>query len=152
MSLLKEGQIIRETYEVERFIGEGAFAEVYRVRHRFLGRQAMKVLKAVDMTLDEIREMLGEAMILSRIGDRNIIRVYDANTTETPKGICGFFTMEYVAGGSVDDFWRSYGAQFVPVETVVEIVKQVCRGIAIAHRESPPIIHRDIKLSIGIEN
>jgi hypothetical protein len=30
MSLLKDGETIRETYEVERFLGEGAFAEVYR--------------------------------------------------------------------------------------------------------------------------
>lgn len=53
MSLLVEGQVIRGTYEVERIIGEGAFAEVYRVRHRFLGRQAMKVFKMVGMTMEE---------------------------------------------------------------------------------------------------
>ena len=45
MALLEEGTRIRDTYEVERFLGEGAFAEVYRVNHRFLGRQAMKVFK-----------------------------------------------------------------------------------------------------------
>ena len=42
MGLLEEGQVIRDTYEVERFLGQGAFAEVYRVKHRFLGRHAMK--------------------------------------------------------------------------------------------------------------
>ena len=68
MRLLEDGQIIRDTYEVERFLGEGAFAEVYRVRHRFLGRQAMKVFKRVGMSLDEINDMLGEAILLSRIG------------------------------------------------------------------------------------
>ena len=31
--ILKDGQKIREAYEVEKFLGEGAFAEVYRVRH-----------------------------------------------------------------------------------------------------------------------
>jgi serine/threonine-protein kinase len=89
--------------------------------------------------------MLGEAIMLSRIGHPNIIRVFDANITETSKGICGFFTMEYVAGGSLEQFWQSHGAQFVPVETAVEIMRQVCRGLAIAHGETPPIIHRDIK-------
>ena len=44
MSLLEDGQVIRETYEVERFLGQGAFAEVYRVKHRFLGRQAVLVV------------------------------------------------------------------------------------------------------------
>jgi serine/threonine-protein kinase len=53
--------------------------------------------------------------------------------------------MEYVPGGSLDKFWRSHGMRFVPVETAIDLVKQVCRGIAQAHREKPPIIHRDIK-------
>ncbi len=145
MRLLQDGQTIRDTYEVERFLGDGAFAEVYRVKHRFLGRQAMKVFKRVGMNQDEIQDMLGEAILLSRIGHPNIVRVFDANTLETPRGICGYFTMENVPGGSLDKFWRSHGRQFVPVEVAIDLIKQVCRGIAQAHRENPPIIHRDIK-------
>jgi serine/threonine protein kinase len=145
MSLLHEGQIVRGTYEVERFLGEGAFAEVYRVKHRFLGRQAMKTFKMAGISLEETERMLGEAIMLSRIGHPNIVRVFDANITETSEGIRGFFTMEYVAGGSLEQFWRSHGAQFVPVETAVDIIRQVCRGLAVAHGEKPPIIHRDIK-------
>jgi len=145
MGILSDGQIIRGTYEVERYLGEGAFAEVYRVRHKFLGRQAMKVFKREGMTLTEIEEILGEAVLLSRIGHPNIIRVFDANVLETPAGLCGFFTMENVPGGSLDRFWRSYGLHFVPIETTVEIMKQVCRGMSLAHAEDPPIIHRDIK-------
>lgn len=145
MALLQDGQNIRGTYDVERFLGEGAFAEVYRVRHRFLGRQAMKVFKRVGMTQAEIEEMLGEAILLSRIGHPNIVRVFDANVFETPKGICGYFTMENVPGGSLDRFWRSHGANLVPTETTVEVMRQVCRGLAVAHSEVPPIVHRDIK-------
>ncbi len=145
VGLLEEGQIIRDTYEVERYLGEGAFAEVYRVKHRFLGRQAMKVLKIPGMTLQETEEMLGEALMLLRMGHPNIVRVFEANTTETVKGVCSFFTMEYVAGGSLDQFWRSHGIRFMPVETAVQVICQVCRGLAVAHGENPPIIHRDIK-------
>jgi serine/threonine-protein kinase len=143
--MLHEGQVIRSTYKVERFLGEGGFAEVYRVRHKFLGRQAMKIFKTVGMTLEEIERSLSEATVLSRIGHPNIVRVFDANTTETSKGICGFFTMEYVAGGSLEQFWRSHSAQFVPADRAVDIIRQVCRGLAIAHAEQPPIVHRDIK-------
>lgn len=145
MRLLREGQIVRSTYEVERFLGEGAFAEVYRVKHRFLGRQAMKVFKMAGMTLPETHQMLGEAIILSRIGHPNIVRVFDADLVNTTHGECAYFTMEYVAGGTLEDFWKSHGAAFVPVETSVEIVRQVCRGLCVAHGEKPPIIHRDIK-------
>jgi serine/threonine-protein kinase len=146
MGLLSEGQTVRDTYEVERFLGQGAFAEVYRVKHRFLGRQAMKVFKRV-MTLDDTHEMLSEAILLSRIGHPNIVRVFDANILETPNGggTVGYFTMENVSGGSLDKFWRSHGGQLVPVETAIDLIKQVCRGIALAHREKPPLVHRDIK-------
>ena len=145
MSLLQEGQIIRGTYEIERLLGEGAFAEVYRVKHRFLGRQAMKVFKMVGMTVKEIEQLLEEAVMLSRLGHPNIVRVFDANVTDTSRGMCGFFTMEHVAGGSLDQFWRSHGARYVPVETTVEILRQVCRGLSLAHQEQPPIVHRDLK-------
>jgi serine/threonine-protein kinase len=155
MRLLKEGQIVRDTYEIERFLGEGAFAEVYRVKHRFLGRQAMKVFKRVGMSLDEIHDMLGEAILLSRIGHPNIVRVFDANVLPTAQGNCGYFTMENISGGSLDKFWRSHGLQLVPVKITMDLVKQVCRGIAQGHLEKPPIIHRDIKphnILVGYES
>jgi serine/threonine protein kinase len=107
MPLLQEGQIIRDTYEVERFLGEGAFAEVFRVKHRFLGRQATKVFKRGGMTIKEIEDMLGEAIMLSRLGHPNIVRVFDANVLRTEHGLYGFFTMENVPGGSLEKFWHS---------------------------------------------
>lgn len=145
MPILIEGQKVNETYEVERFLGEGAFAEVYRVKHRFLGRQAMKVFKTLGMTIEEIETMLGEALLLSQIGHPNIVRVFDANISKSRKGDFGYFTMEYVAGGSLDKFWQSYGNRIIPVEDTVQIAKQICLGLSVAHNESPPIIHRDIK-------
>jgi eukaryotic-like serine/threonine-protein kinase len=145
MRLLEDGLMIGDTYEVERFLGEGAFAEVYRVKHRFLGRQAMKVFKRVGMNIEEIHEMLGEAILLSRLAHPNIVRVFDANILETSRGTCGYFTMENVPGGTLHKFWQSYGNQIVPVPITVDLIKQVCRGMAQAHREKPPIIHRDIK-------
>lgn len=145
MPLLSEGQTIRDTYEVERFLGEGAFAEVYRVKHRFLGRQAMKVFKRAGMTAAEVEETLGEAILLSKIGHPNIVRVFDANVLETGEGLRGYFTMENVAGGTLDAFWRSFGRGLMPVSVAVDLARQICRGLAVAHGENPPIIHRDIK-------
>ena len=145
MSILEPGATIRDTYEVERFIGEGAFAEVYRVKHRFLGRQALKIFKRFGMSIGEIHEMLGEAILLSRLGHPNIVRVYDANVLDTARGQCGYFTMEHVPGGSLEKFWQSYGTNLVPLETSLDLIKQVCRGLAVAHRERPPIVHRDVK-------
>lgn len=145
MPILASGQIVRDTYEVERLLGEGAFAEVYRVKHRFMGRQAMKVFKAVGATVKDIERDLAEALLLSSIKHPNIVEVYDANVIQMPKAQFGYFTMTYVPGGTLERHWRSFGADLMPVEQVVEVVKQACRGLAVAHSSTPPIVHRDIK-------
>jgi eukaryotic-like serine/threonine-protein kinase len=142
--LLQDGQTIGKYY-VERFLGEGAFAQVYRVKHAYLRRQAMKIFYAVGMTQDETKTMLEEAALLSKMDHPNIISVYDADVIPTPQGIRGFFTMEYVAGGNLEEFWLSYRSQLVPIEASIDIISQVCRGLTVAHSETPPLIHRDIK-------
>lgn len=143
MRLLEDGQRVGDTYEVERYLGEGAFAEVYRVRHDIFGRQAMKVFKRTG-TAAETKSMLGEAIMLSRIGHPNIVRVFHAGTVATPAGMSGYFTMEYVAGGSLQSFWVSHRERFVPVEDSVRILHQVSEGLAVAHSAQPAIVHRDI--------
>ena len=145
MNLLEEGQTINNKWRVERFIGDGAFAEVYRVRHRIFGRQAMKVFKRTGMKLDEVEEILQEPILLAQINHPNIIRVFDADTIETSQGTCCFFTMEYIAGGTLERFWKSFGEKFVPVQTTVDLMKQVTDGLCLAHSNCPPIVHRDIK-------
>lgn len=145
MSLLQPGDSVRNTYEVERLLGEGAFAEVYRVKHRFMGRQAMKVFKASGATIAEIERDLAEALLLSALRHRNIIEVFDANVLTTAQGDSGYFTMTYVSGGSLEQYWKSFGADLMPVAQAVDIVRQTCRAVAVAHSAVPPIIHRDIK-------
>jgi serine/threonine protein kinase len=78
MALLTDGMWPNDSYEVEAFIGEGAFAEVYRVRHKFLERRAMKIFKAPGSSSDELAEMLREAVLLSKMNHPNVVRVYEA--------------------------------------------------------------------------
>ncbi len=143
--LLQENETVRDIYEVERYLGQGAFAEVYRVKHKFLGRQAMKVFKSPSVQLEEIEQTLYEAALLSKIGHPNIIRVFDAGIMVTVDGQRGYFTMENVPGGTLESFWNSYGDSFVPILDTVNIVRQICAGLSVAHSKKPPTIHRDIK-------
>ncbi|GIE77184.1 hypothetical protein Aph02nite_31340 [Actinoplanes philippinensis] len=145
MTLLSSGDRVTDTLVIDRLLGEGAFAEVHRVRHEYLGWQAMKLFKQVA-SLEKTREMLGEAQLLSTLGHPNIVRLFDANIVETAAGLRGFFTMEYVAGGSLERLSRSYQSQ-VPVDLVVEIVEQIAEGLAAAHTQIPPIVHRDLTLA-----
>lgn len=145
MAILEPGMVVRDTYEVERKLGEGAFAEVYRVQHKFLGRQAMKVFKAAGTTPEETERDLEEALLLSRIRHPNIVELFDANVVEVPTGRHGYFTMTYMPGGTLERRWRSYDHDLMPIAEVVDIAVQICRGLAVAHASDPPIVHRDIK-------
>lgn len=144
MALLETGEhVTGGSYVVERLLGRGSFSEVYRVRHTVLGRLAMKVLRKVG-TLAQTHELLGEAVLLSRLGHPNVVRVFDAGTVTTAAGQRGWFTMEYVAGGNLDDYRTAHTAGPLPVADSVEILRQLCAGLAAAHGEDPPIVHRDL--------
>ena len=140
--LLRDGQRIGRSYEVERYLGEGAFAQVYRVRHRFLGRLAMKVLTAAGPA--ETGRVLGEAQLLARLSHPNVVRVFDADTLDADDGEHGFLTTEYVAGGTLHEFRTGHPDGLVPVGTAVAVLRQVCAGLAAAHQQRPPIVHRDL--------
>jgi serine/threonine protein kinase len=146
MSILHVGDVIREDYRVERMLGEGAFAEVYRVEHRLWEgrdhRMAMKVLKVPFASLDELKTHMREAWILRDLEHPNIVRVHDLGLIERDNGRFGWFTMEYLPGGNLHSHWMRYRGQLMPVAETVEIVGQACRGLAVAHRKNPPVIPR----------
>jgi serine/threonine protein kinase len=145
MTLLRSGDRVSDTLVIDRLLGEGAFAEVHRVQHEYLGWQAMKLFKRVA-SKEETRAMLGEARLLSTLGHPNIVRLFEANTVQTPEGLRGFFTMEYVAGGSLERL-RAAHRPNVPTEMVAEVMSQIASGLAVAHDQDPPIVHRDVTLA-----
>ncbi|GAA3867379.1 hypothetical protein GCM10022227_26110 [Streptomyces sedi] len=149
-NLLSQGQRINEALVVDRGLGEGSFAEVYRVRHQFLGWQALKLFRNMA-SREEASDMMEEARILSTLGHPNIIRVFDAGTVQTAAGRRGYITMEYVAGGSLEQLIETHGG-VVPVALVVAVVRQAAEGLAIAHERAHPIVHRDLSLANVLVN
>ena len=71
--ILSKGDLINSTYEVQFFIGQGAFGEVYRVKHKYLGLQVLKVLKEVLSEQTDIKTLVQEAKILSTLTHNNIV-------------------------------------------------------------------------------
>ena len=56
-NILAKGSIVNDTYEVQFFIGRGAFGEVYRVKHKFLGTQVLKVLKQSYIENSDLKQL-----------------------------------------------------------------------------------------------
>lgn len=142
-TLLDPGEIIKETYTVDCFIGRGAFAEVYRVKHKLLGLQALKVLKPEIFKKEEQTKFISEAKILSALTHPNIVRVFEANFFEKEGKELFFLSMEYVSGETL--FHLMKRRIRVPISLALSFQRDICAGLAIAHKQSPPIIHRDIK-------
>ena len=133
-TILKIGTILNRKYKVEKYLGGGAFGEVYRVKNTFLKKRfAIKVFKvALDVKGNEstVQELLDEAVLLAKFDHRNIVKVHDADSFIGDDGQEHvFFVMDFVPGGDLDDYWKSFGANYVPLDNVIDIIKQICRFV-----------------------
>lgn len=134
---------IRDTYTTDEILGAGAFGAVYKVRHKYLGFQALKVFHQGSIPKEQEAELFNEAYILSKITHENVVRVYEANTFEFNGNRHCYIAMEYVDGVSLDKFLKSEVK--ISSEVAVEIQKGICAGLAQAHKLEPPVVHRDVK-------
>src|SRR5438105_3389154 len=75
LPILPNGELIHDTYSIVRYLGGGAFGDVYLARHRYMGIQAMKVFG-----LDKKESALDEAFILAKLFHPSIVRMFEANT------------------------------------------------------------------------
>ena len=138
---LGPGTVIGGTYEVGSFVGRGAYGDVYRVRHRFLGEQALKLVE-VGPDAPPFEELLNEARVLATLSHPHVVRVFDADVYESAEGSLPFFTMEYVAGGTLAAV--SSRRIRLGVDEALDAAAQMLSGLEAAHSLSPPVLHRDV--------
>lgn len=140
--LLAPGDTVRNTYAIERFLGAGAFSEVYLVSHRYLGPQALKAFRPSASEFDP-EALLSEARTLVDLTHPNIVRLYDANV-DSIRGITfAFVTMEWCWGGTLADRLKS--ELRLQIAEAVQIGIEVCAGLGHTHSMEPPLLHLDVK-------
>jgi serine/threonine-protein kinase len=140
--LLEKGEVVNETYVVQCFIGEGAFGEVYRVKHKHLGLQALKVFKDDYVNCTDLKIVTAEAEILAKLVHKNIVRVFDANSFSRDGKQYHFMTVGFVSGESLANL---LGREIsLPLPVSLSIQQAILQGLNELHSQSPPIIHRDI--------
>jgi serine/threonine protein kinase/tetratricopeptide (TPR) repeat protein len=131
------GQIVSERFEIARKIGEGGMGIVYealdRKRHQ---RIALKFAKAGFQCL--LSPELEGAL---KVRHPNICLVNEIHTARIEECEVDFLTMEFVEGETLSRYLSEHGK--FPQEEALEIARQICAGLAEAHRSG--IIHRDLK-------
>lgn len=127
-------------YEIQVHLGEGGFANVYRVRHIALhSTHALKVLHRELANDPEIRSrFLDEARLQAQILHPNVVRVTDIVAEQ---GLAGF-VMDFVPGEPLDAWIRS---QIEPPDgaLVRAIALPLLGALEAAH--ACGVVHRDIK-------
>ena len=139
MRELKTGSIFASRYEVIEELGKGGMGKVYKVLDKEVNEKIALKLLNPDIAADEktIDRFRNELKFARKIGHRNVCRMYDLSREEGTH----YITMEYVPGEDLKSTIIRVGQLSVGKATF--IAKQVCEGLAEAHRLG--VVHRDLK-------
>jgi len=138
---LTTGSNFAGRYQVIEELGHGGMGKVYKVFDQEIqAKMALKLIKPeVSADKTTIERFRNELKIARDISHKNICRMYDLGKEAGNY----FITMEYVTGEDLKSFIRR--SRQLTVGTAVAIAKQVCEGLAEAHRLG--VVHRDLKPS-----
>ncbi|MGQ9672501.1 MAG: protein kinase domain-containing protein [Candidatus Aminicenantales bacterium] len=136
---LERGRLFAGRYQVIEELGSGGMGKVYKVYDTKIQEiVALKTIRPEIASRPSILARFREEIRLARkVTHKNVCRMHDLNEAD---GI-SFFTMEYVPGEDLKRILRMMGR--LSVGQAVFIARQVCAGLAEAHRLG--IIHRDLK-------
>jgi serine/threonine-protein kinase len=125
-------------YEVQTILGRGGMGVVFRARHFRLNR-----VVALKMTLagayagpHERSRFQREAEAVARLQHPNVVQIHDVGESDGRP----YFTMEYVAGGSLTE--KLSGAP-QPAREAAALVAALAGAVQVAHKSE--IVHRDLK-------
>jgi serine/threonine protein kinase/tetratricopeptide (TPR) repeat protein len=128
-------------YAVKKFLGEGGKKKVYLAHDTTLDRDVAFALIKMEGLDDVGRDRVArEAKAMGRLGAHpHIVSVYDLGEEARQP----YMVTELMGGGDVEGLIEKAPEHRPPLERVLEIGIQVCRGLEFAH--SHGIIHRDLK-------
>jgi serine/threonine protein kinase/Tfp pilus assembly protein PilF len=136
---LTTGSTFAGRYQIIEELGKGGMGKVYKAHDTDLKEKvAIKLLKP-EIAADKktIERFKNELKFARKIRHKNVCQMYDLNKEEGTH----YITMEYVDGKDLKSMIRMVG-QLSSGKTIY-IAKQVCDGLAEAHRLG--VIHRDLK-------
>ena len=133
------GQILDNRYRIDRVIGVGGMAVVYRAEDMQMHRAvAVKILKD-DVARDEVsvKRFINESKAVAMLSHPNIVNIYDVSVRTEAK----YIVMEHIEGITLKSYMQKKGA--LDTREVIAYTEQVLRALEHAHQKG--IVHRDIK-------
>ena len=133
------GQVLDNRYRIEKIIGMGGMAVVFRAEDLLMRRTvAVKILKD-DIARDEVsvKRFINESKAVSMLSHPNIVTIYDVSVHSDAK----YIVMEYIEGITLKNYMTKKGK--LEFREIIMYTEQVLRALEHAHQKG--IVHRDIK-------
>ncbi|MDV2997165.1 MAG: Serine/threonine-protein kinase PknD [Chroococcidiopsis sp. SAG 2025] len=144
----------RQRYRLDRRLGAGGMGDVFLAMDTLLGKHvALKLLKDTLVKSPDLKKRFErEVAVSAALKSDHIVEVSDYGVTA--EGF-PFYVMEYLRGQSLGQLLRQQ--RQLSVERTVNIITQVCDGLALAHegvtlwrekatiKEHIQVVHRDLK-------
>jgi serine/threonine-protein kinase len=132
-------QALKDEYELEKELGRGGMAVVYKARDKQLDREvAIKVLPfSLSFDAEFVERFQREARTAGRLEHPNIIPIYRVGKS----GRVIYFVMKFIRGKSLSSVIETRGA--LPVPEIKRVLIECTRALGYAHKHG--IVHRDIK-------
>lgn len=138
---------LNERYRFEELLGEGSFANVYRVtdlsRQKVLAAKVLRNEFAREATLLERFER--EAAVLSQLQHPNIVRFYgieDSPASDSDQPGYLFILTEFVPGETLEDWFQRQTRPLKPLKSIQYLTPMAA---ALHHAHAQNIVHRDLK-------
>jgi len=138
---LSTGSLFAGRYQIIEELGHGGMGRVYRTLDKKINEEvALKLIRPEIASEKRTLERFGnELKIARKIAHKNVGKMYHLSEEKGTH----YITMEYVPGEDLKRMIRM--SKHLSVDTAVDIGKQICEGLAEAHRLG--IVHRDLKPS-----
>ncbi|MDF3065334.1 MAG: Adenylate cyclase [Polyangiaceae bacterium] len=149
------GQTIVEKYRIEKLVGEGGFAVVYRAMHTIWNKPvAIKFFNGLSSAPVDQRDQFRDAFIqegalLTELSSQTagIVQARDVGTYTSPDGQwMPYMVLEWLEGKPLDELIESERAAGLPpwgVPELISVLGQAASALDVAHGKG--IAHRDIK-------
>jgi serine/threonine protein kinase len=149
------GTLVAEKYRVEKLVGEGGFAVVYRAIHTIWNKPvAIKFFSGlssapIDQRAELQQAFIQEGALLTELSSQTaaIVQARDVGTYTSPDGQwMPFMVLEWLEGLPLDALLERERHEGLPPWTLAEVhalLGQVASALDVAHGKG--IAHRDIK-------
>lgn len=135
------GEVVENRFEIEKHIGTGGMATVYRAKHQQVDLNvAIKILNRDEMNEKDIERLKREAKVLNSIFHPNVVKVYSFGFLESGEP---YLVLDLLDGKSLDQMIQA--EKILPIVWLLHAFDQICEGLICAHDSG--LVHHDLKPS-----